>query len=324
MATGGHQSTCEKRDTPATSVSRCKLELTNAGIEPQPEVSTQLCIFLFEDAPRGHSSVSDFSEGNSTSTESQSLKGHETDPTTVSPVDQEHLAREQADFDGTFQEPQEALSVDSSSSLVVEISGSPTSQSSRTFDTATVKEVAAHIPSDSSDVLEWRGKEAEAIIKGTGRVFGDHSTRELCNDSERGWMEPSNPEEDEARREGLRRAHKSTALVSALLEDNQCQQSPLLLHTDEYMATHRQFVATKIFPSAAFAKGPRPLWAATSSLELARTSEEENLSILGHTIEDVEQQFPGFRLSSRSRNAICLAIIIVVLLAVSLVVHRIY
>ena len=119
MATGGHQSTCEKRDTPATSVSRCKLELTNAGIEPQPEVSTQLCIFLFEDAPRGHSSVSDFSEGNSTSTESQSLKGHETDPTTVSPVDQEHLAREQADFDGTFQEPQEALSVDSSSSLVV-------------------------------------------------------------------------------------------------------------------------------------------------------------------------------------------------------------
>ena len=76
---------------------------------------------------------------------------------------------------------------------------------------ATVKELAGHVPNDSSDELYGRGKEAETIIKGTDRAFsghfGSHFEKEDGDDLGLWPLAASNREEAEAIIEGLERAH---------------------------------------------------------------------------------------------------------------------
>ena len=79
-----------------------------------------------------------------------------------------------------------------------------------TFQDDTVKELARHIPNDSSEELYRRGQEAEAIINGTDRAFNGHFGSHFDMDSNDLGLWPlaaSNREEAKAMVEGLERAH---------------------------------------------------------------------------------------------------------------------
>ena len=151
-------------------------------------MGVDLCLLSLygKDAPRDLFTTSSASPKTSSLTDAHSLK-QETDST--------YLARERTDSEKAVNGSQ--------------TDGRVMSQQE------TVTGLAGHITNDSSDELDRRGEEAEAIINGTDRAFGgyfgSHFDKEVSKDLGLWPLTASNREEAQAMVEGLERAHGNRA-----------------------------------------------------------------------------------------------------------------
>lgn len=149
--------------------------------------------FFSKDAPLCFLAETTISRGTLSSTESRTS---ETDPTTISQIDQMNVARKRTDTERAV------IGSDSST-------GSPT-QYGDMLQRATLKDLAGHIPNDRTEEIDRRGKEAEAIINGTDRAFSGNfgcQFSEMAADDLGSWpLTASNREEAAAMLRGLERA----------------------------------------------------------------------------------------------------------------------
>lgn len=167
---------------------------TNHGTGTASEASMHLGSLFGKDTPKDHFTATSASPKALSVTDTHSLK-QETNSTIQSSLDPMCLARERTDSEKAVK------GSDDESPIGGRVG----------FQEDMVIEVADHIPNDSSDELNRRGAEAEAIINGTDRAFnsnfGSHFDEEVTEDSGLWPLAASNREEAEAMVEGLERAY---------------------------------------------------------------------------------------------------------------------
>lgn len=184
-------------------------QLASRG-DDRAEVTIRVAKHLDNNAPRTFFGATALSCGTSSQADSPSQR-LETDPTTISAMDQDSFAFEGQSIAKPHQPSQPHDSANSTSSLDVELSECPLPE---TFRIATVKELAQHIESDSDEELGRRAEEAEAIIQGAGRAFGEDCDDQSPEDSRPWCFAASNGDEAVATIEGLRRKEGQDNLAS--------------------------------------------------------------------------------------------------------------
>lgn len=158
------------------------------------EVLMRLSSLFGEDAPRDHfTATSAFPKTSSLTNASSPTQ--ETDSMIRSSVDPMHIARERTDSEKAVKGSDDDCPTDNQ---VI-------------FQKEKVRGVGGIIPNDSSEELNRRGKEAEAIINGTDRAFsgyfGSHFDKEVSEELELWPLAASSREDAEAMVKGLERAH---------------------------------------------------------------------------------------------------------------------
>ncbi|CAF9917932.1 hypothetical protein IMSHALPRED_003786 [Imshaugia aleurites] len=190
----------EDQRVSAQDLHRLLVQRTEHDTGVASELLMRLGSLFGKDAPRDHFTASSVSSKTSSLTDVNSL-GQETESTMWSSFGPKYLHRERTDSEKAVKGAEDESQIDG---RVM-------------FQEATVIELARHIPNDSSDELNRRGEEAEAIIDGTGRAFsgyfGSHFDKEVSNDLGLWPLAASNGEEAKAVVEGLVRAHEAIQIT---------------------------------------------------------------------------------------------------------------